>query len=158
MEGRELRIVPGDRVWKAAVAAAAAFLLAACSGSGEDVPGMPEYQYDESVNAAIMDVAGGGNAVPLSEVTSMEWDEVALFSEGATLDEIEAVVGQTGLKWKRFTSSTNLLVFRKAGEPVALSGTSADVFDGEYGTLLGDDAILAPAEGKSGLVVLTGQG
>jgi hypothetical protein len=49
-------------------------------------------------------------------------------------------------------------VFRKAGEPVALSGTSADVFDGEYGTLLGEDAILAPAEGRSGLVVLTGQG
>lgn len=148
----------GDNVWKAVVAAAAVFLLAACSGPEEEVSEMPEYQYDESVNAAIMEVADGGDAVPLGEVTSVEWDEVALFSEGATREEIEAVVGQTGLRGSRFTSSTNLLVFRKAGEPVALSGTSADVFAGEYGTLLGDDATLVPASGRAGLVMLTAQG
>lgn len=145
-------------MWKAVVAAAAAFLLAACGGPEEKGSEMPEFHYDESVNAAIMKVADGGDAVPLGDVTSVEWDEVALFSEGATHEEIEAVVGQTGLTGKRFTSSTNLLVFRRAGEPVALSGTSADVFAGEYGTLLGEDATLAPAEGKAGLVVLTSAG
>lgn len=143
--------------WKVAAVTTATFLLMGCSGSGEDVPGMPKYKYDEGVNAAIMGVAEDGKAVPLSDVTSVEWDEVALFSEGATREEIEAVVGETGLTERRFTSSTNLLVFRKAGEPVALSGTSADVFSGEYGTLLGDDATLAPADRGAGLVVLTGQ-
>jgi hypothetical protein len=143
-------------MWKAVMAAAAVFLLAACGGPEEKGSEMPEFQYDESVNAAIMKVAEGGDAVALGDVTSVEWDEVALFSQGATREDIEAVVGQTGLKDKRFTSSTNLLVFRRAGEPVALSGTSADVFAGEYGTLLGEDATLAPAEGGAGLVVLTG--
>lgn len=139
------------------MALAAAFLLAGCSGSGEDGPEMPEYQYDEGVNAALIEVAEGGAAVPLREVTSVEWDEVALFSQGATRDEIEEVVGATGLRSSRFTSTTNLLVFRDGGETVALSGTSADVFAGEFGTLLGDDATLAPADGGAGLVVLTGQ-
>jgi hypothetical protein len=147
-----------DSVWKVVVATAATILLTACSGPEEKVSGMPEYQYDESVNEAIMKVADGGDAVPLGDVTSVEWDEVALFGEGATREEIESVVGQTGLRSSRFTSSTNLLVFRKAGELVALSGTSADVFAGEYATLLGDDATLAPAEGRAGLVVLTAQG
>jgi hypothetical protein len=145
-----------DNAWRAVVAAAATILLTACSGP-EKGSEMPEYQYDESVNAAIMKVADGGDAVPLGDVTSVEWDEVALFSQGATREEIEAVVGPTGLSGSRFTSSTNLLVFRQDGEPVALSGTSADVFDGEYGTLLGEDATLAPAEGRAGLVVLTTQ-
>lgn len=146
-----------DSVWKAVVAVTAMIVLTACGGPEERGSEMPEYQYDESVNAAIMKVADGGTAVPLGDVTSVEWDEVALFSQGATRAEIEAVVGPTGLNGSRFTSSTNLLVFRRAGEPVALSGTSADVFDGEYGTLLGDDATLAPAEGRAGLVVLTTQ-
>ncbi|WP_277207923.1 hypothetical protein [Isoptericola croceus] len=147
-----------DNLRRAAAVAGAMFLLTACGNQGEDVVGVPEYQYDESVNTAVIDAAQGGGAVLLRDVTSLEWDEVALFSEGATLDEIEELVGPSGLQGKRFTSTTNLLVFRLDGEPVALRGTSADVFAGEYGELLGADAVIAPVEGRSGLVVLRDEG
>lgn len=147
-----------DKLRRAAAVAGAMLMLSACGIQGEDVVAVPEYEYGESVNAAIMDVAQGGDAVMLQDVTSFEWDEVALFSEGATRDEIEELVGPSGLQGKRFVSSTNLLVFRQDGDPVALQGTSADVFDGEFGMLLGGDAVIAPVENRSGLVVLTEEG
>ncbi|MEU4386905.1 hypothetical protein [Promicromonospora sp. NPDC023805] len=126
--------------------------LTSCSISGGDVP---DLTFDDTVNDAVLQVARDGTTVPVSEVVDVEWDEAALFTEGEPVEAIEEVVGETGLKGKRYVSSPNLIVLRKDGEVVGLIGTSADVFDGEYKVLLGSDAVLAPEKRGVGLVVLT---
>jgi hypothetical protein len=142
----------GHNLWRLLAAAVVMLLVAACGGSPSDKSVLT---FDESVNAALIKVAESGTTIGLRDVTSVEWDEVALFSEGDLLADIEAVVGTTGLKGNRYLSSTNLLVFRKDGQVVAVCGTSADVLDGEYSKLLGADAILRPSHGRKGYVVLT---
>jgi hypothetical protein len=126
--------------------------LTSCSILGGE---MPDLTFDATVNEAVMQVAREGTTVPVSEVVDVPWDEAALFAEGEKVEAIEEVVGETGLKGKRYVSSPSLIVLRKDGEVVGLIGATADVFDGEYGVLLGSDAVLAPEERGVGLVVLT---
>lgn len=140
------------RTTAAALAAVLAGTLTSCSILGGD---MPDLTFDDTVNDAVLQVARDGTTVPVSEVVDVAWDEAALFAEGAEVETIEGVVGETGLKGKRYVSSPSLIVLRNEGEVVALIGATADVFDGEYGVLLGSDAVLAPEERGVGLVVLT---
>jgi hypothetical protein len=132
---------------------AVASILTSCSIPGGD---MPELTFDETVNDAVLQVARDGTTLPVGDVIDVPWDEVALFTEGAEIEAIETTVGETGLKGKRYLSSSNLMVFRKEGEVVALVGTSADVFTGKYDDLLGPDSVLTP-DGRrgAGYVVLT---
>ncbi|WP_369371860.1 hypothetical protein AB1046_00665 [Promicromonospora sp. Populi] len=116
---------------------------------------MPDLTFDAAVNDAIMQVAQEGTTVPVSDVVDVAWDEAALFAEGAQVSAIEELVGETGLKGERYVSSPSLIVLRNDGEVVSLIGATADVFDGEYGVLLGSDAVLAPEQRDVGLVVLT---
>lgn len=140
------------RITAAALAIALAGALSSCSTAGQDASALT---FDDTVNDAVMRVAEDGTTVPVSDVVDVAWDEAALFSEGATRTEIEDVVGESGLKGDRYMSSTNLLVLRQEGEVVALIGTSADVFAGEYGVLFGTDAVFAPDDGWDGYVALT---
>lgn len=116
---------------------------------------MPKLEGDDRLDEAIMEAVSSGRPVRLDSVTDFEWDEVALFSEGTLRSEIEAVVGETGLRRDRYTSSPSLFVFRDDGEVVANLMTTPDYFRGEYGTLFGPDAQLVP-DGEGGLVRLAG--
>ncbi|MDW5323730.1 hypothetical protein [Plantactinospora sp. KLBMP9567] len=133
--------------------AVAVLLLAGCGSAGSQ--DLPALQFEEAIDTAIAGVAKNGEPVLVRDLTSVEWDEVALFSEGATKPEIENVVGESGLKGNRYLSSPNLLVFRDAGEVVSLVGTTPDLFTGEYGVLLGPEAFLTPDEARGGYVWLT---
>lgn len=134
--------------------AVAVLLLAGCGSTGVSTQDMPPLQFDDAMDTAIAGVATNGEPVLVRDLTSVEWDEVALFSEGATKTKIEDVVGESSLHG-RYMSSTNLLVFRDAGEVVALTGTNPDVFTGEYGVLFGPEAVLTPDEAWDGYVRLT---
>lgn len=138
MEGRELsRVV---------ALATAVGLLAACGQTGPTrEEAMPQLRFETTVDEAIDAVSDTGEPVPVSEVTDVEWDEVALFTEGTTRSEIEAVVGASGLNGDRYLSSTNLLVLRADGAVVGLIGTTPDVMDGPYGVLLGPGAAFTAA-------------
>jgi hypothetical protein len=140
------------RTAAAALSVVLAGALTSCSILGGD---MPDLTFDETVNQAVLEVARDGTTVPVSEVVDVPWDEAALFTEGAEIEAIEELVGETGLKGKRYVSSPSLIVLRNEGEVVGLIGATADVFDGEYGVLLGPDAVLAPEARGVGLVVLT---
>ncbi|MCF4123517.1 hypothetical protein L1785_21345 [Antribacter sp. KLBMP9083] len=133
----------------------AALLLAGCGTTGESGQDMPTLQFDQAIDTAIDGVAETGAPVLVRDVTSIEWDEVALFTEGATAEEIKTVVGDAGLHGERYLSSTNLLVFRADGEVVALIGTSPDVFTGEYGVLLGREAAFTSDGAWEGYVRLS---
>lgn len=136
----------------AALAVVLAGALTSCSILGGD---MPDLTFDDTVNDAVARVAQEGTTVPMGDLVDIPWDEAALFAEGEPVEAIEEIVGETGLKGKRYVSSPSLIVLRKDGEVVSLIGATADVFDGEYGVLLGSDAVLAPEERGVGLVVLT---
>lgn len=146
-------MVAGDMRRIVSTMAVAVLLLAGCGSAGSR--DMPALQFDEAMDTAIAGVTKNGEPVPVRDLTSVEWDEVALFSEGATRPEIEDVVGESGLRGDRYLSSTNLLVFRDAGEVVSLIGTSPDLFTGEYGVLLGPEAFFTPDEARGGYVRLT---
>jgi hypothetical protein len=143
----------GDKRRTASAVAVAVLLLAGCGRTEELGQDTPELQFDQAVDRAIDGVATNGTSVLVRDLISVEWDEVALFSEGATETKIEDVVGDSGLNG-RYVSSTNLLVFRATGEVVALIGTSPDVFTGEYGVLFGPEAIFTSDQARDGYVRL----
>lgn len=127
-------------------------VAAGCSGEEADMPtieGAPE-----ALDEAIIEAAQGGTELALADAADFSWDEVALFHEGTTVDDIESVVGETGIDKERFTGGTDLFVFRDGGQVVRLLVTSPDVFTGDYRTLLSSTAVVAPDASRPGYVRL----
>ncbi|MFE6235273.1 hypothetical protein [Cellulosimicrobium sp. NPDC057862] len=108
----------------------------------------------EALDEAIIEAARGGTELALADAADFSWDEVALFHEGTTVDDIESVVGETGIDKERFTGGTDLFVFRDGGQVVRLLVTSPDVFTGDYRTLLSSAAVVAPDASRPGYVRL----
>lgn len=137
-------------------AVAVAIVLVSGCGAAEEPAAEPEFASDavtQELDTAISDVGYGGEAKPLTEVTDIEWDEVAVFGEGTEVSEIEDVVGETGIFGDTYVASANLLVFRVEGAVTTMVSLS-DVVAGEYGELYGTDAVLRFQDGDSGPVVL----
>ncbi|GAA3213676.1 hypothetical protein ACFP63_10555 [Oerskovia jenensis] len=133
--------------------AALVLVAAGCSGKEADAP-RPQGAAD--LSEAIIDTAGAGGPLVLADATDFTWDEVALFHQGTTVEEIERVVGDTGLDGKRFTDPTDLFVFRDGGQVVRLLVTHPDVFTGDYGVLVDESAVVEQDPSRPGYVRLAG--
>lgn len=74
-------------------------------------------QHDAALQRALEEVRRSGDAVPLAQLTDVEWDTVHVFAEGASAEEVEEAVGVHVLRDEAFSTAGNLLVFTLDGQP-----------------------------------------
>lgn len=80
-------------------------------------------------------------SVPLTTLTDFEWDEFGFVPEGTTAESIERVFGEQIIKDNRYSSSTNLFVFKKDGAVVHAIMVSVDYFDTNEALTLYSDQV-----------------
>ncbi|MGE2689038.1 hypothetical protein [Mycolicibacterium pulveris] len=116
--------------------------VAGCGlGGGPEV----ELTFDDPLEAKLSEVAERSEPVRLRDLTDFEWDEVHIFYEGDSREEVEDVVGAPVFRDKFYGSSGSLMVFEDKDSVVkalALTGEqvradrptwSADVLVVPYG-------------------------
>lgn len=77
-----------------------------------------DIDYNDPLADRIIDVLHSGKWARLSDLTTFAWDEVHLFNEGASREQIEQAVGSPIIRDKFYWSSASLLVFEDNGQVV----------------------------------------
>ena len=85
-----------------------------------------------------------GGTAPLNTLTDFGWDQVYLFHEAASRDDIEKLVGEPVIKDKYFGSSVSLLVFKQDGGVVRAIGLTADYLRASGAGPFGPDVVVGP--------------
>lgn len=118
--------------------------VAACNlggGAGQDI------------DARLEELQGSGGEERVTELVGDGWDKAALFSEGATAEEVQEVLGVDAFGGERYTDSRTVLVLVD-GDDSRLVKFSSQGFDGSaYATEVGPDAVFVAPKG-GGLVTL----
>ena len=141
------------RVLLAAVAGLA--MLGGGCTSGEGGGGVT-VKHDEQLSQQLRDLSERGGTARLADLTDFRWDQVHVFSEGATAKEVEQVVGKPVLDGNRYYDAGNLLVFMDGGNVTAALSVLPDllVTGGEH--TWGSDTVLQPrTEGRPSALRLT---
>jgi hypothetical protein len=104
-------------------AAYALLLCVALVGCNLWRPGV-DISFDDPLEAKLSDLKRSGQSAQLSDLTNFSWDEVHVFHEGASREEIEKTVGSPVIKDEYWGSASNLLVFEDNGKVVKVISIS----------------------------------
>lgn len=108
----------------------AVLVCAVLAGCGPGRPGV-ELSFDTPVEARLDALADRGESARLRDLTDFSWDEVHLFHEGASRDDIEEIVGSPVIRDTYHHSSAVLLVFEENGEVVQAVAMTGDYLRGD---------------------------
>lgn len=125
------------RVLAAYLLAASVFVLASCQLGGNSM-----LTSNDTLDKGLVSIIDSKDEpVPLTSLTDFEWDEFGFATEGTTADDIKRVFGERIIKDNRYSSSTNLFVFKKDGAVIHAIMVSVDYFDADEALTLYSDEV-----------------
>lgn len=118
-----------------AAGAAVVLLCGACADEGgqESVDhqvsdsGAAGVRHDAGLSEKFRDLSGSGGTARLADLTDFAWERVHVFSEGASAEQVERVVGEPVLGGKYYYDVGNLLVFEQDGKVAKAVSVVPDV-------------------------------
>ncbi len=110
------------------------------SGSGDDV----RVERDQAFTEALLDLSAKRGSARLSDLTSFEWDTVHVFSEGASRQQLQEIVGVPVLQDRRYYDAGNLLLFLQDGAATRAISVVPDLLVARPTQGFGTDTELVP--------------
>lgn len=115
-----------------------------------------DVEYDEGLSQRLRDLSERGGTAKLADLTDFPWDQVHVFSEGATAEEVERVVNEPVLSDQRYYDAGNLLVFVHDGDVTAALSVLPDLLVTGGEPTWDSDTVLEPRnEGRPSTLRLT---
>lgn len=105
------------------------------------------------MNDRLNELASSGGSVSMRELIDQDFDSVALFNEGATPEEIEAVTGVRAVK-ERYLDSRSVFVVVTDGDSDLVKFSVQNFTPPSYATAVGPEATVSAPEG-GGLLTLS---
>ncbi|MGW8374881.1 hypothetical protein [Streptomyces sp. ODS28] len=133
-----------------AAVVAVLLLCGACAETGDRVSegyqmsGGSGVSHDKELSQKFRDLSGRGGTAKISDLTDFAWEKVHVFSEGASAERVERVVGEPVLEGKHYYDAGNLLVFEYNGKVSRAVSVVPDVLVTEGKSTWGADTVLKP--------------
>ncbi|UYM07186.1 hypothetical protein [Solicola gregarius] len=111
-------------------------------------------EYDERLSATIVGMSKRGETRELARLTNFTWDNVYVYSEGASAEKIADDVGSAVLSEKYYYTAGNLLVFVRDGEVLRAISVAPDLLTWNGTNAFSPAAEITPAHpnGPPGLL------
>jgi hypothetical protein len=113
-------------------------------------------KYDEGLSQQLRDLSERGGTATLADLTDFPWDQVHVFSEGVTAEEVERVVNEPVLSDQRYYDAGNLLVFVHDGDVTTALSVLPDLLVPGGEPTWDSDTVLEPrSDGRPSTLRLT---
>ncbi|MGV0718590.1 hypothetical protein ABQE93_24615 [Mycolicibacterium sp. XJ662] len=115
-------------------------VLVCVAAAGCGLGGGPEVKltFDDPLEAKLSEAAERSEPTRLRDLTDFEWDEMHIFYEGDSREDVEDVVGAQVFRDKYYGSSGSLMVFKDKGSVVKALALTGEQVRGDRPTWSSD--------------------